>query len=88
MAQGVSTSSPLYTLLPRHLQERVAHVVPSAGVLIPQPLLDLYTQAPNQGSEALCHLTHDRIRTQAWRMETVVKATPLGHLTRHQYHQL
>ena len=88
MVQGLSTSSPLYTLLPRHLQERVAHVVPSAGVLIPQPLLDLYKQDPNQGSEALCHLTHDRIRTQAWRMEAVAKATPLGHLTRHQYHQL
>ena len=49
MVQGLSTSSPLYTLLPRHLQERVAHVVPSAGVLIPQLLLG-YTNRPQTGT--------------------------------------
>ena len=88
MVQGLSTSSPLYTLLPRHLQERVAHVVPSAGVLIPQPLLDLYRKAPNQGSEVPSHLTHDRIRTRAWGMESVIKDTPIECLTQRQYHQL
>ena len=73
MVQGLSTSSPLYTLLPRHLQEGVAHAVPGAGVLIPQPLLDLYRQAPYRGSEMPCHLTHHQIRVQAWKMEKIVK---------------
>ena len=88
MVQGLSTSSPLYTLLPRHLQERVAHVVPSAGVLIPQPLLDLYRQAPRQHQEVPCHLTHDRIRIRAWAMESVIKDTPIECLTQSQRDQL
>ena len=88
MVQGLSMSSPLYTLLPRKLQERTADLLPDVAIKVHPQLLQIY-RATRTGQEAdLRPVTAQDIQHHAWRMECIIPHDQEQQWTDHQCGQV
>ena len=66
MVQGLSSSSPLYTLLPRVLQDMVGQEILCAVVRIHPQLLEAYHMTNTGDATAMQDLDTDHTRMQGW----------------------
>ena len=72
MVQGLSSLYPLYTLFPRHRQEAVMNVVPSAAIYVHPRLLQAYRETATNTTGVPKPRTVDHIRHASWRIEAVL----------------
>ena len=72
MAQGLSTPSPLYTLLPRMLQGRVTTVLPNVAVTVHPSMMQSYNETQTKERSRLQPVTAECIRHSAWKMERIL----------------
>ena len=91
MVQGLSSSSPLYTLLPRVLQDMVGQEILCAAVRIHPQLLEAYHMTKTEDATAMQDLDTDHIRMQGWKIEKLVvmaEEQDLGPQTIHKIHEI
>ena len=88
LVQGLSISSPLYTLLPRVYQELVAQKVPGAAVLIHPQMLHTSKETAVHGRDTLYALTADCIRGTATRIERILRGNEGIPWTARPYQQV
>ena len=73
MVQGLSMSSPLYTLLPRRLQERAADLLPDVAIKVHPQLLQIYKDTKTGQGSDLQPVTAQGIQYHAWKMERIIQ---------------
>ena len=72
MVQGLSSSSPLYTLVPRVLQDKVGQEILGAALRTHPQLLEAYHMTKTGNATAMQDLDTDHIRAQGWKIEKLV----------------
>ena len=91
MVQGLSSSSPLYTLLPRVLQDMVGQEILCAFLRIHPQLLEAYHMTKTGDATAMQDLDTDHIRMQGWKIEKLVvtaEEQDLGPQTIHKIREI
>ena len=88
MVQGLSMSSPLYTLLPRMYQELLATEVPGAAIKVHPQMLEACRETMVQTRGPLYELTTDDIRHMATRIERILSGSQWQVWTNEQYNHV
>ena len=72
MIQGLSTSSPPYTVLPMILQDMVERRVLRVAPRLPAPLLDAYRGCTEEQDATVSTMEHHDTCRVAWKLEKMV----------------
>ena len=88
MVQGLSMPSPLYTLLPCKLQERMASLLPDVAVKVHPQLLQINRSTKSVPEQDLRPITVQDIRNRAWTLERVVPHDQSQEWTEEQEKQI